>query len=322
MSTDTGQTDTTLRYHLLGVLCWLCTLCYIPQNFNILSFRRLDSSTSAKIMVRQLQERSDFDAALQDAGSKLLVVDFTATWCGPCKMIGPRFEAMSTSGEFPHVIFVKVDVDENQETAALCGVRAMPTFQFFRHGHKIAEFGGADEAKLRMLLKAHGGPPVSLSPSSPVAAFGLQSRPELNGQRGTVSGYDPTKERYQFVQPDGVVGLKRGNLVQLLKVQLKPTPSQPLPEGLDGVSEASITGYDPDAESYSAEAAGRQLAPLPLAVVVLPCGTVGVVTGLQGAPQHNGKSGHLLEWDAEADRYLVALDNEKQLKLKRANFRA
>ena len=58
-------------------------------------------------MVRQLDTPEAFQSALNNDG-KLVAVDFTATWCGPCKMIGPRFAAMAT--EFPLIDFVKVDV--------------------------------------------------------------------------------------------------------------------------------------------------------------------------------------------------------------------
>ena len=57
-------------------------------------------------MVRQLDTPEAFQSALNNDG-KLVAVDFTATWCGPCKMIGPRFAAMAT--EFPLIDFVKVD---------------------------------------------------------------------------------------------------------------------------------------------------------------------------------------------------------------------
>jgi len=76
-----------------------------------------------------------------------VAVDFTASWCGPCKRIGPVFERLAGTMEGIHC--VKVDVDDNEETAALLGVRAMPTFMFFHRGEKVEELVGASEAKLR-----------------------------------------------------------------------------------------------------------------------------------------------------------------------------
>merc|ERR1712188_119568 len=91
---------------------------------------------------KQLKDRAEFDAELAAAGGKLVVVDFTATWCGPCQMIAPLFGELSEKN--PDVVFVKVDVDENQETAAACGINCMPTFQFYKNGAKAFEMQGAD----------------------------------------------------------------------------------------------------------------------------------------------------------------------------------
>jgi len=93
----------------------------------------------------QITSQADFDAAI--ASDKLTVVDFTATWCPPCQMIGPIFEKMA--GDFEGANFVKVDVDANSETAEAAGISAMPTFQFYKNGEKIDEMCGADEAGLR-----------------------------------------------------------------------------------------------------------------------------------------------------------------------------
>ena len=76
-----------------------------------------------------------------------MVVDFYATWCGPCRMIAPKVEEMEK--EFSNVMFLKVDVDENDETSEKYEVQAMPTFMFFKNGKKVDSFAGANEAKLR-----------------------------------------------------------------------------------------------------------------------------------------------------------------------------
>ncbi|KAJ1667258.1 hypothetical protein IW140_001712 [Coemansia sp. RSA 1813] len=79
-----------------------------------------------------------------------VVVDFTATWCGPCKLISPVFQKLSA--EFgDKIAFIKVDVDEGAEIAGNVGVRAMPTFKFFLNGKQVSdlEVVGADKTNLR-----------------------------------------------------------------------------------------------------------------------------------------------------------------------------
>ena len=83
---------------------------------------------------------------------ELVAVDFTASWCGPCQMIGPVFAELSTA--FRNIHFIKVDVDENEETAARIGVQAMPTFVFFARGKKVSDLVGASVENLKQKLRA------------------------------------------------------------------------------------------------------------------------------------------------------------------------
>ena len=96
-----------------------------------------------------LDEKAAFDQAIAESTDKLLVIDFTAAWCPPCKMIAPKFEAMAA--EFTDVVFKKVDVDVNFEAAQEAGIQAMPTFKFYKGGKEIegSNVMGASEAKLR-----------------------------------------------------------------------------------------------------------------------------------------------------------------------------
>merc|ERR1711977_462603 len=88
-----------------------------------------------------------------DSGHKLVVIDFTATWCGPCQRIGPKFVAFAE--KYPDVVFIKVDVDENEEVAAECGISAMPTFHYYKNKTKVDELVGASEASLEEKIVAN-----------------------------------------------------------------------------------------------------------------------------------------------------------------------
>ncbi|KAI8369754.1 PITH domain-containing protein [Blakeslea trispora] len=103
--------------------------------------------------IQSVQSVSDFQKLL--ATDKLVVVDFYATWCGPCKMIAPFYAQLST--KYKQAIFAKVDVDQLKEVAAACKVTSMPTFQFYKQGNKVAEMKGANPQQLEHYVKQHSG---------------------------------------------------------------------------------------------------------------------------------------------------------------------
>lgn len=77
---------------------------------------------------------------------RLIVVDFTATWCYPCSRIAPIFEQLSE--KYPQATFLKVDVDVCQEIAIAHDVTSMPTFIFYKSGKIIDCMGGANSQLL------------------------------------------------------------------------------------------------------------------------------------------------------------------------------
>jgi thioredoxin 1 len=85
-----------------------------------------------------------------------VVIDFFATWCGPCKRIAPVFEDLADKF-YPKVQFFKVDVDESGELVDMFGVSAMPTFVFLKDGQIVKKVEGADmvglEAGFELLMK-------------------------------------------------------------------------------------------------------------------------------------------------------------------------
>ncbi|XP_073843878.1 thioredoxin-like [Musca autumnalis] len=105
--------------------------------------------------VRVINDDAHFHSELASAGIKLIVVDFTASWCGPCQRIAPHFETLPN--KYPKAIFLKVDVDKCQETAASQGVSAMPTFIFYRNRTKIDRIQGADINALEQKIQEHIG---------------------------------------------------------------------------------------------------------------------------------------------------------------------
>lgn len=101
-----------------------------------------------------MSTRAEWTAFLEENKGRLAIVDFNATWCGPCRMMAPKFAEMSEQN--PDVAFGSVDVDKmDQSVVQECDINAMPTFQFFRDGKKIDELVGANPSRLAAMLKQH-----------------------------------------------------------------------------------------------------------------------------------------------------------------------
>ncbi|CAM8938413.1 unnamed protein product [Rhodiola kirilowii] len=86
---------------------------------------------------------------------RLIVVDFTASWCGPCRFIAPILSEIAK--KLPQVTFLKVDVDELKSLAEDWDVEAMPTFIFIKEGILVDTVVGAQKDALVATIHKHAG---------------------------------------------------------------------------------------------------------------------------------------------------------------------
>ncbi len=96
---------------------------------------------------------SNFDASVL-ASSDLVIVDFWAPWCGPCKLMAPVMEELA--GEMTEVVFAKVNVDDHSDIAQRYNILSIPTFLVFKGGQVADQFSGSmTKEALRAKIEKH-----------------------------------------------------------------------------------------------------------------------------------------------------------------------
>lgn len=107
---------------------------------------------SIKVKAEYVQE-SDFEQLIQD--NNLVVVDYTATWCGPCRLLSPSIDRLAEEYEGKATV-VKIDIDQNPNNAKEYEIRSIPTVLLFKNGELVERFvGNAPYETFSNVLEKH-----------------------------------------------------------------------------------------------------------------------------------------------------------------------
>ncbi|KAK6204380.1 thioredoxin [Scheffersomyces amazonensis] len=107
--------------------------------------------------IQEIKSLAQFNEFIKS--DKVTVIDFYATWCGPCKAIEPVIDALAE--RVPEVGFGRVDVDQAQDIAQEYGVTAMPTIFYFQNGEKLNYVVGANLQKIVQLVQEYSKVDIS-----------------------------------------------------------------------------------------------------------------------------------------------------------------
>ena len=168
-------------------------------------------------------EQQSFEAdVLQASLTTPVLVDFWATWCEPCKTLGPMLEKLAAEyhGAFR---LGKVDVDKQQELAGMFGIRSVPTVVLVKDGQVLDGFAGAlPEGQLREFLSRHVQP-LEAPPETDIADESMAETPEQAiGRLQQAIAAEPARAELKL---DLALALMRGGQADAAETELTALPA-------------------------------------------------------------------------------------------------
>lgn len=104
--------------------------------------------------VHLVTSKEDWDQKVAEANKdgKIVVANFSASWCGPCRVIAPVYAEMSQT--YPQLMFLTIDVDDLMDFSSSWDIRATPTFFFLKNGQQVDKLVGANKPELEKKVAA------------------------------------------------------------------------------------------------------------------------------------------------------------------------
>jgi len=112
--------------------------------------------TPLSMAVVDIDGEAAFDKTIKSANGGVVIVDYSTTWCGPCKVIAPKFDEFSE--KYPDAVFLKVIGDASPDASKLMkreGVRSVPSFHYFKDGEKVDVVNGANAEAIEACITKH-----------------------------------------------------------------------------------------------------------------------------------------------------------------------
>lgn len=175
------------------------------------------ASTTASTTVDYIPGVSDWIALMRDTPPTTVVaVQFTASWCGPCQIIGPIFKALAHEFSGRGIVCKKVDVDENEQIMDQCEVTSMPTFQFYKNGEKLSEFSGNQPDLLKFHMETFGTPKTTPAEGARGAGASSSVPPSAASSSSPSSSFSSSK---------GEMVVRKDAAVSVANRELPPIPA-------------------------------------------------------------------------------------------------
>lgn len=133
-------------------IIWITKLCdFPPQNLTAFAIWWFTGHVISIHSASELETKFNAASSL----SRLAILYFTASWCGPCRFISPLYTSLA--GKHPKVVFLKVDIDEVRDVAARWNVSSVPSFFFIKDGKEVDRVVGADKNGLERKIAQYAG---------------------------------------------------------------------------------------------------------------------------------------------------------------------